>query len=161
MTSRTASRSAPEPVRDFLAQKRIAVAGVSRDPRGAANLIFRTLRDSGRDVIPINPRAAAVEGVACYPSLLAAPGPIDGVVIATRPEVSLEVVRQCADAKIPRVWMHRSIGAGSVSDEAVAHCRQHGICVIAGGCPMMYCEPVDVGHRCIRWLLGAMGKLPR
>ena len=147
-------------VNDFLAQRRIAVAGVSRDSRQAANLIFRKLRDSGHEVFPINPRAADVEGAACYLDLKSAPAPIDGVMIVTRPEAVLEVVRQCSEIGIPRVWMHRSLGAGSVSEAAVAHCRDRGISVIAGGCPMMFCEPVDFGHRCLRWALGAMGRLP-
>ena len=147
-------------VDDFLAQRRIAVAGVSRDSRNPANLIFRKLRDSGHDVFPINPRATEVEGAACYPDLKSAPAPIYGVVIVTRPESTLQVVRQCSEVGIPRAWMHRSIGPGSVSDAAVAHCRDRGIGVIAGGCPMMYCDPVDVAHRCMRWVLGVMGRLP-
>lgn len=152
---------ASELVRDFLAQRRIAVAGVSRDPQQAANLIFRKLRDSGHEVVAVNPRAAEVEGVACYRDLKSAPGPIDGVVIVTPADAALAIVEECSAIGIPRVWMHRGAGAGSVSDAAVAHCRKSGIRVIAGGCPMMFCEPVDIAHRCMRWVLGAMGRLPK
>jgi hypothetical protein len=28
-------------------------------------------------------------------------------------------------------------------------------------CPLMYREPVDLGHRCMRGLLGWLGRLPR
>src|SRR5262245_25164309 len=150
-----------ELIDDFLAQRRIAVAGVSRDSGQAANLIFRKLRDSGHEVFPINPRAKEVEGAACYPDLRSAPAPIDGVVILTRPEDALEVVHECAEVGVPRVWMHRGIGVGSVSEAAVAYCRERGIKVIAGGCPMMYCAPVDVAHRCMRWVLGVMGRVPK
>ncbi len=72
----------------------------------------------------------------------------------------LGVVRQCAEVGISRVWLHRSFGQGSVSDAAVEAGREYGIEVIAGGCPMMYCQPVDVAHKCMRWLLGVTGKLP-
>ena len=41
---------------DFLSQRRIAVAGVSRNSKETANLIFRKLRDSGHEVFPINPK---------------------------------------------------------------------------------------------------------
>lgn len=147
-------------VRDFLAQRHIAVAGVSRDPRQPANAIFRKLRDSGHQVVPINPATAQIEGVACYPDLRSVPIPIDAIVIATRPEAALDLVRQCASLGVTRVWMHRSFGSGSLSDAAVLECRERGMSVIAGACPMMFCEPVDVFHRCMRWVLGVQGRLP-
>jgi hypothetical protein len=56
--------------------------------------------------------------------------------------------------------MHRSFGQGSVSDAATKFCEQNNIIVIAGACPMMYCQPVDFGHKCLHWMLGIFGKLP-
>lgn len=139
--------------REFLAGRRIAVAGVSRDRNQPANLIYRRLRDTGHEVAAINPSTDRVEGDPCYPDLRAVPCRVDGVVIATPPAAAAEVVRACVELGIPRVWMHRSFGEGSVSAEAVALCRSHGIGVIVGGCPMMYCGKVDLGHRCMRWIL--------
>ena len=150
-----------EQVEDFLAQKRIAVAGVSRDRNQPANAIFRKLRDSGHEVFATNPKTQKVEGAACYPNLASIPGGVDAVMIATPPAAGEEIVRQCAELGISRVWMHRSFGAGSVSQAAVDYCREHGIKVIPGGCPMMFDEPVDVAHKCMRWFLGMMGKLPK
>ncbi len=145
---------------EFLAQERIAVAGVSRDPKQAANAIYRKLRQAGYQVVPVNPSAAEVEGDVCYPSVAAMPERPDGVVIATHPAVAVEVARECIEAGVPRVWMHRSFGTGSVSEEAAVLCREAGVAVLDGGCPMMFLEPVDVAHRCIRWVLNATGKLP-
>jgi hypothetical protein len=145
---------------DFLAQKRIAVVGVRRAQDDAANLIYRKLRDQGYEVFPVNPNADTVEGVTCYPTVKAIPGGVDGVVIVTRPDVTAQVARDCADAGVSRVWMHRGMG-NSVSDEAVTFCREHGIQVIPGACPMMFCEPVDFGHKCMRWFLGLFGRLPK
>ena len=150
----------PDSVAAFLAGKRIAVAGVSRDAKQTANAIFRKLRDAGFEVIPVNPKAKEVEGVACYPDLASIPGAIDAVMAVTPPDAALNVVRQCADKGVKHVWFHRSFGAGSVSEDAVKECKAHGIAVIEGGCPLMYCEPVDGGHRCIRWWLRLLGKVP-
>ena len=150
----------PQSVRDFLAQRRIAVAGVSRDPRQTANVVFRRLRDFGCQVFPVNPSTTEVEGVTCYPDLRSVPPPVEGVMIVTRPEVALDVVQECAALGIPQVWMHRSFGPGSVSDAATRFGRERGIQVIAGGCPLMFCEPVDPFHRCMRWVLGLRRKLP-
>ena len=150
----------PESVATFLRGKRIAVAGVSRQPNQAANAVFRKLRASGYDVFPINPNAREVEGVPCYPDLAAVPGQLDGVVIATAPDASVEIVRQCVARGVRQVWFHRSFGSGSVSDAAVRDCHAHGIDCIVGGCPLMFCQPVDVGHKCMKWWLQRQHRVP-
>jgi uncharacterized protein len=147
--------------RDFLASGRIAVAGVSRDGRQPANAIYRKLRASGRRVVATNPRTETAEGDPCYPNLRAIPGGVDAVVVATPAAAALDVVRECGELGIRCVWLHRGIGAGSVAPDAVAFCREHGITVIPGACPMMYLAPVDLAHRCVRTVLGWCGKLPR
>jgi uncharacterized protein len=150
-------------VHDFLAQKRIAVAGVSRNNSGhpAANLIYRRLKSTGHDVFPVNPHMQTFEGDRCYSDLKSIPGGVDGVVIVTRPEITERIVHDCSEAGVSRVWMHQSVGTGSsVSPEGVEYCRQHDISVIAGACPMMYGVGVDFGHTCMRWILKFTGGLP-
>jgi len=151
----------PDLVARFLDTKRLAVAGVSRQPQQAANAIFRKLRNSGYEVYPINPQADQVEGVRCYADVASLPQPVEGIVVATHPDVAPDVVRQCADRGVPRVWFHRSFGQGSVSEAAVRECATRGIECIVGGCPLMFCEPVDVAHRCMRWWLQRRGRVPR
>ena len=150
----------PDAVTEFLRGKRIAVAGVSRETAQAANAVFRKLRDSGYETFPVNPNAAEIEGAKCYADLGAIPGPIDGIVIATHPNVAVELVRQCSERGVRRVWFHRSFGDGSVSEAAVRECETRGLQCIVGGCPLMYCEPVDFGHRCMRWWLRRRGRIP-
>ena len=77
-------RDLEEAAKEFLSQRRIAVAGVSRSSNEAANIIFRKLRDSGREVLPVNPRTAEVEGVTCYPDLASIPNKPDAVFILTK-----------------------------------------------------------------------------
>lgn len=150
-----------EAAEEFLAQRRIAVAGVSRDPRQPANLIYRRLRDAGHEVFAVNPNAAEVEGDRCYKAVSDIPGHVDGVVVVTPPDVSAAVVEDCATANVPRVWLHRGIGPGSTSEEAVAACQQHGISVIPGACPNMFGETSDPGHRGMLHVLQMAGKVPR
>ena len=150
-------------VNDFLAQKRIAVAGVSRNDSGhpAANLIYRRLKKMGHDVFAVNPHMPAFDGDRCYPDVRSIPGGVEGVVVVTRPEIAERIVRECGEAGIRRVWMHQGLGKGSsVSPQAVEYCRQHDISVIAGACPMMYGPGVDFGHTCARWILKLTGGLP-
>lgn len=150
----------PRSIAEFLDGERIAVAGVSRSSSQAANAILRKLRDSGYVAIPVNPNASEVEGERCYPDLGSVPGSIDGVVIATHPDVAIEIVEQCEGSGVGRVWLHRSFGGGSVSETAVQQCERSGIECIVGGCPLMFCEPVDIGHRCMRWWLQRRGRVP-
>lgn len=150
----------PRSVAEFLSGERIAVAGVSRSSSQAANAVFRKLRDSGYETIPINPNSSEVEDERSYPDLAAVPGSVDGVVIATHPSIAAELVRQCEERGVNRVWFHRSFGVGSVSEDAVRLCHATGIDCIVGGCPLMFCEPVDVGHRCMKWWLQRRGRVP-
>lgn len=136
------------------------MVGVSRSPREAANAIYRRLRDAGYDVYAVNPKADEVEGDRCYPDLAALPVRPDGVVAVTPPEGTTAVARTCAELGVPKLWMHRGMGPGSVSEEAIEFCRAHGVSVIPGACPMMYLEPVDLAHRCFRGLFGLTGRLP-
>jgi predicted CoA-binding protein len=150
-------------VEDFLAQKRIAVTGVSRDGghHPVGNNIFRRLKKTGHEVFAVNPHMQSFDGARCYPDLKSIPGGVDGVVIVTRPQATDAIVREADAVGVKRVWMHQGMGGGtSVSNSAVDYCREHGLSVIAGACPMMYGEGVDFGHACMRWMLGVTGKLP-
>lgn len=144
--------------KDFLAQKRIAVVGVSRGGQDAANLLYKTLRDKGYQVFAINPNADQVEGDPCFSNLQAIPGGVDGVLISTKPEMVEAIVRDAKQAGVTRVWMHdNTFMPGSHSDAATQFCRENGITVIPVGCPLMF---FDFGHKCMKWMMGVMGRLP-
>lgn len=151
----------PASIAEFLHGHRIAVAGVSRNPRQTANAIYRKLKDAGYEVVPVNPQAKTVEGVTCYPDLASVPGQLDGVFAVTPQGAGLELIAQCAARGVSRIWFHSSVfGAGSVPHGAVQESTRLGVKCIEGGCPMMFVPPVDVGHRCFRWWLGLRHKLP-
>ena len=144
---------------EFLAQKRIAVAGVSRKPEGTANLIYKALRSRGYEMAAVNPNVDEVEGDACYPNMQAIPGGVDGAIIVTRPELTEAIVQDCVAAGVPRVWMHNNTFAPtSASEKATAVCKENNITVLDIGCPMMF---LDFGHKCMKWVLGVMGRLPK
>jgi uncharacterized protein len=148
---------------EFLAHRRIAVTGVSREPGGkhGGNIVFERLRERGYDVVPVNPNAQEIEGVRCFPNLAGVPGGVEAVVIATRPEAAGDTVRECAKLGIRDVWMHRSFGAGSVSAEAADEGRALGLRVIEGGCPLMFAPTDDGGHRLLCRILTWTGKVPK
>jgi uncharacterized protein len=144
----------------FLANKRVAVTGVSRTPKGhGSNLVYQRLRQRGYDVFAVNPNASEVEGDRCYPNLSSIPGGVDAVVIGTRPDTAEDTMHECAELGIKHVWMHRGPGTGSVSPEATDYGRQHGIMVIDGGCPLMFRPTADMGHRLMRLMFA--GNVPK
>jgi uncharacterized protein len=151
----------PSSVASFLKGRRIAVTGVSRDGNLPANGIYRRLKECGYDVVPVNPKAAEVEGVACHPDLRSVPGDLESVMLASPPATAIEVVRQAAERGVKHIWFHRSVGDGSVSEEAVRECRERGIEPIVGGCPLMFCGRVDIFHACMRWWFQRSGRVPR
>jgi hypothetical protein len=163
MGTEVAMATMKEAATEFLSKRRIAVAGVSRTPGGAhgGNVVYQRLRDRGYDVYGVNPHASGVEGDTCFPTLASIPGGVEAVVIATRPEVAEAVMEDCISLGIKHVWMHRGIGAGSVSHGAAELGRAAGLTVIEGGCPLMFDPAADVGHKMLRGVLSVVGRLPK
>jgi predicted CoA-binding protein len=85
----------------FLANKRIAVTGVSRNPKShGSNVVYQRLRDRGYEVFAVNPNADTVEGDRCYQDLKSIPGGVQAVVIGTRPEIAGDTMHECAELGI-------------------------------------------------------------
>ena len=151
-----------EAAEDFLANKRIAVTGVSRDPKThGANFVYRRLRERGYEVFAVNPNATEVEGDHAYSDLTSIPGGVDAVVIGTRPERAEMTMRECDALGIKHVWMHNSFGGSSVSETATRYGRAHGITVIDGGCPCMFGPTADCGHVMMRFAAKVAGNIPK
>ncbi len=151
-------------VQDFLAQKRIAVVGVSDKRETGCNLAYKNFKEGGYTVYAVNPRIASFQGDACYADLKSIPDKIDAVFILANPKVTDQIVGQCVDLGIKHVWMHCMMGtkpglaAGmtSVSPAAVEMCKANGIAVIPGTCPNQFMKP-DFGHRMMRGLWRMLG----
>ncbi len=144
-------------VKDFLAQKRIAVVGVSDKRETGCNLAYRKFKAAGYAVSAVNPHLSTFDGDPCYPDLKSIPEKPDAVFILANPKITEQIVQQCVDLGVRHVWMHCLMGtkpglAGgmtSVSQEAVRVCRENGIAVIPGACPNQFLKP-DFGHAMMR-----------
>lgn len=151
---------------NFLAQKKIAVVGVSATRDTGCNLNYQKFKDAGYTVYGINPKIDQFKGDPCYPDLASTPEKPDAVFILARPEVTEEIVKQCVDVGVKHVWMHCMMGTKpglaesmtSVSQDAVAMCRENGIEVIPGTCPAQFLNP-DFGHKMMRAIFGFFGNL--
>ncbi len=153
-------------VAEFLAQKKIAVVGVSDRRETGCNLAFRKFKTAGYRVSAVNPRLQTFDGEPCYPDLKALPEKPDAVFILANPRVTDEIVQQCVELGVKYVWMHCMMGVKpglapnltSVSQSAAQLCRANGIQVIPGTCPNQFLEP-DFGHSMMRRLWRLLGFL--
>lgn len=144
---------------DFLAQKRIAVVGVSRNSKEYANEIYRALKSRGYSPYPVNPHAKQIEGDRCYANVGEISNTVDGALVILPPAAATQVVRQCAQAGIRRVWLRG--GSKDAMAEAIQYCREQGLSVVDGACPMMFLEPIGFAHACHRFFLKITGSLPK
>ena len=153
-------------IQDFLAQKVIAVVGVSDQRDTGANRNYKTFKGHGYRVYAVNPRISTFDGARCYPDLKSIPENPDAVFMLTSPRVTEAIIRQCVDLGVKHVWMHCMMGtkpglvAGwtSVSSSAVEMCRANGIAVIPGSCPAQFLN-ADFGHSLMRKLWNMFGFL--
>ena len=153
-------------VKDFLAQKSVAVVGVSEKRETGCNLGYRKFKDAGYTVYAVNPRIAEYEGAPCYPDLKSIPHRPDAVFILANPKVTDLIVDQCIELGVKHVWMHCMMGVKpgaaanmtSVSQAAVQRCRANHIAVIPGSCPNQFLKP-DFGHAIMRVMWRAIGNL--
>lgn len=151
-------------VQDFLAQKTIAVVGVSDKRDTGCNLSYKKFKENGYKVYAVNPRLSTYDGQPCYADLKAIPEKVDAVFILASPKVTEQIVQQCVDLGVKHVWMHCMMGtkpglaAGmtSVSQPAVAMCKANGIAVIPGSCPNQFLK-ADFGHAMMRGLWRTFG----
>ena len=140
-------------VQNFLAQKRIAVVGVSNTRPSGANFNFDKFKAKGYEVYPVSPNATTFQGQPCYPDLKSIPVKPDAVFVFASPKVGEIIARQCVELGIKHLWMQQ----GAESEEAVALCREKGIAAVAGKCLLMH---TDAGfpHSLHRWAMKLVGK---
>jgi uncharacterized protein len=148
-------------IEDFLAQKRIAMVGISRERRSDSVLIFEELCRRGYDVVPVNPNVQEALGQRCFARVQDIQPPVEAALLMTSPDVTDTVVADCAEAGIRLVWMYRGIGKGSVSSNAIAFCQERGITVIPGECPFMFFPGTGGVHRFHGFLRKLTGHYPR
>lgn len=145
---------------EFLAAKRIAVVGVSRNPRDFSRALYTELRKRGYDLVPVNPNAPEIDGQKCYANLREVAPPVDGALLMTNGTVTDQALSDCAAAGVKRVWFHRATGKGALTPGALQFCQQNGIEVVPGFCPFMFLPDTPWFHRVHRFFVKLTGGYP-
>jgi len=154
-------KASRQTIDNFLAQKRIAMVGISRGPREFSVALFEELCRRGYDVVPVTPHMPQVKGRKCFARVQDIQPPVEAALLMTSPAVTDEVVRDCAEAGIQRVWMYGAGGRGAVSNNAVAFCLGKGIDVVPGECPFMFLPKAGAIHALHGFVRKITGRYPR
>jgi predicted CoA-binding protein len=155
------ARASLAAIEDFLAQKRIAIAGISHEPADISVALFDEFSRRGYDVVPVNPNLPEVKGRPCFARVQDIQPPVDAALVITSPAVSETVVSDCTEAGVRRIWLYRGVTQGSVSDKTLALCHRHGLQVIPGECPFMFLPGTPGFHRFHGFLRKITRRYPR
>ena len=144
-------------IQDFLAPRKMAIAGVSRNPKKFGGAIFKELKEKGFELYPINPNAEEIQGVKCYKSVNDLPSDVEHLLIVT-PRYETELVANAAVIKgIKMIWIQQQ----SETVEAVKTIEEAGIPIIYKKCIMMFADPVKSVHGFHRFLVKTFGGYPK
>ncbi len=122
-----------ELIEDFINRRVWAVVGASHNPAKYGYKIVRDLTAAGYKIYPVNPKGGEINGIKVYPSLRDLPEKPEVVDIVVPPEVTEEIVKECKELGLTRVWMQ----PGAESEEAIRYCEENGIKVVYGVCAMI------------------------
>ncbi len=156
----SAATTSLKQISDFLAQKRIAMVGVSRNPSDFTRTLFAEFKKRGYDIIPVNPNLSDLDGQRCFARVQDIQPRVDGVLVVTSSKYTDQIVHDCAEAGVTRVWLHRGEGIGAVTDEAVKFCKEHGISVVDGQCPFMFLPQTPFFHKIHGFVKKLSGSYP-
>lgn len=122
---------------EFVESKTYAIAGVSRDKKKFGNYVFRTLKEKGYQVLPLNPNAVEIDGTKCYADISDLPADISHLIILTPKEQTLQVAEAAVNKGIKNIWVQQN----SETKEVMDYAKDKDNNFIFKKCIMMYAQP--------------------
>jgi uncharacterized protein len=140
----------------FLSSRKIAIAGVSRNPKKFGYTVMKELKEKGFEVYPINPHADQIMGIPCFHNIGSLPLIVKHLIIVTPKKETLNLVAEAINKGIDNIWIQQY----SDTREAIDHAISHKINLIAKQCILMHAEPVKGIHKFHRNIKKLFGTLP-
>jgi uncharacterized protein len=144
-------------IESFLSSQRIAVAGVSRDPKKFGHQVFKQLIEKGFEVYPINPNVDNIAGIPCFKSVAVLPLNVHSLLILTPKKQTRDVVAEALLKGIDNIWIQQM----SESVEAIELTKSQPVKLITKECIFMYIDPVTGIHKFHRSIKKLFGFYPR
>jgi hypothetical protein len=141
-----------EQINDFLAQRTLALIGVSRKERDFSRSLLRAFRTAGCTMHGVNPKASEVRGETCFSHLRDIPVTVDGALLMLPPSALSQAIRDCLDAGVKRLWIYGTGRPQPLDEELRMLCRERQVSVINGFCPLMSLNNSSWPHRLHGWI---------
>jgi predicted CoA-binding protein len=135
--------------------------GLSTNEQDFSRAVFKDLVERGYDIVPVNPKAERIADRDAFATIQAIPGSVGWVLVMTPPDATAAVVDDAHAAGVDHVWLHRGVGQGAVSDDAVALAQQHGMTLVAGECPLMFLGKPGFPHNVHAFFKKVAGHYPK
>lgn len=148
-------------IQEFLRQKQFAFIGVSRNDKDFSRMLFRAFVDAGYQALPVNPGAMEIEGRKCFGSILDVTPRVTSALLMLPKQSLTRVIVKCAEAGVTLLWIYGITGPREIPAEVLAICKEHGIEVIPGYCPLMFLRDAGWFHRLHGGIMKLVGLYPR
>jgi hypothetical protein len=144
-------------IQKFLEPRKIAIAGVSRNPKKFGNVVYMELKKKGYELFPINPHTPVVDGDTCYPSVSALPPDVTHLLILTPRNETDAVLKEAINKGITRIWVQQM----SETKDTIKIAEEYNTEVILNKCIFMFADPVHGIHKFHKTLVKIFGGLPK
>lgn len=144
-------------VNDFMAQKNIAIVGVSRKKQKFGNAIYKELEKKGFALYPVNPNMEEYNGKKCYPDIASLPTDVTAIVINTKPDNTKKLIEEADKKGIKHIWLQQ----GSADKETIELSEKSVSNIISKQCVIMFAAPAKGIHGFHKWINKTFGILPK
>jgi predicted CoA-binding protein len=142
---------------DFLRNKRLAIAGVSRNPKKFGHTVYRDLKENGYEVLAVNPVAESINGDPAFKTVSELPQDVRHLLILTPKQETDAVLREAINKGITNIWVQQM----SETADTIRIAEEFNVELITGKCIYMFAEPVTGFHKFHRTLMKIFGRLPK
>ncbi len=146
-----------EVIQNFLAQKKMAIAGVSRNPDKFGYKVYEELNNKGYELYPINPNIDSINGNKCYKDVSSLPSHVKHLLILTPKSQTDKTLREAINKGITQIWVQQM----SETEDTIKIAEEFQVEPIMKKCIFMFAEPVAGFHNFHRTLLKIFGMLPK
>lgn len=144
-------------IEQFFDARKIAIAGVSRDPKKMGYTVYKELKEKGYQVYPINPNTDQVDGEPCFHSVTSLPLDVRNLLVITPKKQTLQVVKDALEKGIDHLWIQQT----SETPEVLEYLKGKPLNLVIKECILMWTEPVTSIHKFHRGLRKFFGLLPK